>query len=308
MSNVSFEAAEARISEISPTLAQVLKDPNVVEVSCNPGGAVFVERFKQSAHQEFILEGHEVLRFLRWIGNEQDIPIRAEHPILSAVIPGMRHRVEGLAPGTVDRPAFSIRCHRQLEITLLDFCDGNGKLDEQIRGYIGAKRSILVAGGTSSGKTTLTNAMLAALGEIDPQARVLMVEDTPELRAPLKNTVSLRAGTHCSLQRCLESTLRLAPDRIMLGEVRAGDALVTLLKLWNTGHPGGMTTLHANSAEDVMNRLDLMASEVLARDPRPFLTSALDVVVFVTRGTGAPTITTILEMNNGTFETAYTRA
>ncbi len=164
---------------------------------------------------------------------------------------------------------------------------------------IADQRNILIAGATGSGKTTLLNACLDHLARIEPQTRLITIEDTPEIRVPLKNTLGLRSSPDVSMDRLLVSTLRLAPDRIVVGEVREGAVLMTLIKAWDTGHPGGLTTLHANSAAEVLPRLKMLATEVMASDPTQRLMQSLDMIVFLRRGRHRPIVETIVTMRRG---------
>ena len=168
---------------------------------------------------------------------------------------------------------------------------------DRIPEAVGAGRNIVIAGATGSGKTAFANACLGELARQMPDARTVIIEDTPELRAPLPNTVRLRTSETVDQHRLLVSTLRLAPDRIVLGECRDGAAALTLLKAWNTGHRGGMTTLHANGAEEVAARLDMLCSEVAATSQLKLIRATLDVVVFLERGAGRPVVREILEVS-----------
>ena len=161
---------------------------------------------------------------------------------------------------------------------------------------IADRRNILIAGATGSGKTTLLNACLDELEKIAPRTRLITIEDTPEIRVPLNNTLGLRSSPEVSMDRLLVSTLRLAPDRIVVGEVREGAVLMTLIKAWDTGHPGGLTTLHANSAAEVLPRLRMLATEVIASDPTQRLMQSLDVIVFLRRGRSRPVVETIIAL------------
>jgi type IV secretion system protein VirB11 len=146
------------------------------------------------------------------------------------------------------------------------------------------RRNILVAGGTSSGKTTLANALLAELAALDE--RVILIEDTRELQCAAPDTVALRTRPGAvNMADLVRSTLRLRPDRIIVGEVRGGEAL-DMLKAWNTGHPGGIATVHANSARSALYRLEQLIQEAVATVPRRLIAEAIDLIVFITgRGT-----------------------
>ena len=150
------------------------------------------------------------------------------------------------------------------------------------------RQNILVAGGTGSGKTTLANALLA-----EPafrRDRVVVIEDTKELQCPAEDRVELltkATDPPVTMTDLLRVTLRLRPDRIVVGEVRGPEALA-LLKAWNTGHPGGVATVHANSAADALHRLEDLAGEASATVPRRAIASAVNVVAFIERTPGLP--------------------
>ena len=147
------------------------------------------------------------------------------------------------------------------------------------------RSNLLIAGGTSSGKTTLVNALLAEIAGLDE--RVILIEDTRELQCAAADCVALRTRTGVvSMADLVRSTLRLRPDRIIVGEVRGGEAL-DMLKAWNTGHPGGIATVHANSARSALYRLEQLVQENVVTVPRRLIAEAIDLVVFIQgRGTG----------------------
>jgi type IV secretion system protein VirB11 len=148
-----------------------------------------------------------------------------------------------------------------------------------LRQAISDRRNILVAGGTSSGKTTLTNALLAEIAQRDE--RIILIEDTRELKCAAKDVVALRTRPgFITMADLVRSTLRLRPDRIIVGEVRGAEAL-DMLKAWNTGHPGGIATLHANSARGALYRLEQLVQEEVVHVPRPMIAEAIDVIVFI---------------------------
>jgi type IV secretion system protein VirB11 len=165
------------------------------------------------------------------------------------------------------------------------------------------RRNIVVAGGTSSGKTTLVNALLAEVASLGE--RVLILEDTRELRCAAEDVVALRTKPGvASLADLVRSTLRLRPDRIIVGEVRGAEAL-DMLKAWNTGHPGGLTTVHANSAEAALTRLEQLIQEAVVTVPRPLIAEAIDLIVFIKGRGGERRVDSILELigldENGSY-------
>ncbi|WP_298937219.1 ATPase, T2SS/T4P/T4SS family [uncultured Ruegeria sp.] len=267
-------------------------DPDVVEISLNPDRKIFVERFGARAKGVGMMDPDLAERFIRSCATATDMLIDPKEPIFSGRIPGTAHRIEAVLPPLVDGPMISIRRHRDQVLPLSEFAP-NAELRQEIEKAIATRKNILVAGGIGSGKTTLTNSLLATLCEQAPDTRILVIEDTPELNVGLINQAQLRSSHDVSMDRLLVSVLRHAPNRIVVGEVRTGIVLMTLLKAWNTGHPGGITTIHANSAEEVLPRMQGLALEVSVTDQIALITSCLDLVLFVERGTGPARITQI---------------
>ncbi len=184
-------------------------------------------------------------------------------PIISGELPIGGHRFEGLLPPVVSAPTFSIRRRASRLIPLDDYVDDGIMTESQaglITHAISSRLNIVVAGGTGSGKTTLANAVIAEIVRQAPEHRLLILEDTSEIQCAAQNAVSLHTSDAADMARLLKSTMRLRPDRIIVGEVRDGAAL-TLLKAWNTGHPGGITTIHANSAASALRRLEQLTAE-----------------------------------------------
>jgi type IV secretion system protein TrbB len=190
-------------------------------------------------------------------------------------------------PPVATGPCFSIRKPASRIYTLADYVADGIMAAEAARLLSLAvvdRRNILVAGGTSSGKTTLANALLAELAPRDE--RVLIIQDTRELQCAAPDTVALRTRPGVvAMSDLVRSTLRLRPDRIIVGEVRGGEAL-DMLKAWNTGHPGGIATVHAKSAASALYRLEQLIQEAVATVPRRLIAEAIDLIVFISgRGT-----------------------
>jgi type IV secretion system protein VirB11 len=151
---------------------------------------------------------------------------------------------------------------------------------EVIRAAVLARKNILVVGSTGSGKTTLVNALLHALSILTPQDRVISIEDTTELQCPVKNYLDLRAVGNVTMLDCLRACMRLKPTRIVVGEVRGTEAH-TLLKAWNTGHPGGAATVHADDALKGLIRFESLVAEATNAPQQQLIAEAVDLVIFV---------------------------
>jgi len=299
----------AALAEFLGPLAELLDAPDVIEISANPDGAVYVDRFGRGRHLWGKIPGGDVERFLRWCASRAETAITEAMPRLKGRIPGTPHRIAGLIPPVVDAPMFSIRRHLDRVIPLDEYVRVQAPLD-LIRAAIAARRNILIAGATGAGKTTLLNACLGEVARIAPDTRLIVIEDTPEIRHPLVDHVAMRTSDTVGMDDLLVDTLRHAPTRIVVGEVRTGAVLMTLLKSWNTGHPGGLATLHANAADEVMDRLWTLGTEVMSADPTPALMQAAGQIVFVRRGgNGLPEVAAIAERTgtgrNGKMETIY---
>ena len=208
-------------------------------------------------------------------------------PRVSAELPETGERFEGLLPPVVAAPAFAIRKPAVAVFTLDDYVAAGIMLPEQaalLRLAVEDRRNVLVAGGTSTGKTTLVNALLAEVAKTSD--RVMLIEDTRELQCQAPNLVALRTKDGvASLSDLVRSSLRLRPDRIPIGEVRGAEAL-DLLKAWGTGHPGGIGTIHAGSALGALRRLEQLIQEAVVTVPRALIAETIDVIA-VLAGRGA---------------------
>ncbi|WP_038976238.1 P-type conjugative transfer ATPase TrbB, partial [Bradyrhizobium japonicum] len=231
-----------------------------------------------------------------------------EQPIISGELPIGGHRFEGLLPPIVKAPAFTIRRRASRLIPLDDYVKGRVMTERQadiIRNAVASRLNIVISGGTGSGKTTLANAVIAEIAETAPDDRILILEDTAEIQCPAENVVALHTSDTVDMARLLKSTMRLRPDRIVVGEVRDGAAL-TLLKAWNTGHPGGVATVHANTAESALRRLEQLSAEASQQSMREVIGEAVDLIVSIERTAKGRVLRDILHVEgfvNGRYQT-----
>lgn len=298
----------------------LLHDDEVVEISLNTDQKLWVSRFGSPSCEEGAWTAVDAERMIRWCASRDDSIIDSTKPIASMMLPGYPHRIEVLLPPVVSAPVFSIRRHTDVPVDLESFSwpggaertpeNGvrpqspgrprrracNGADAGFVRRLLSERKNLAIAGATGSGKTTFANACLRELARIAPATRVVLIEDTPELQSELANTVFLRTSATVDLRQLLVSTLRLAPDRIVVGECRDGPAAMTLLRAWNTGHAGGITTVHANSAKEVVPRLDMLCSEVAPTSQEKLIHAALGAVIFLERDTERPAVREILEV------------
>ena len=274
---------------MGPAIGAALADAQVIEIMVNPDGVLRLDRLGEGrVDTGSRLEAAEAERIIRLVASHVRAEVHGNAPIVSAELPEGGERFEGLLPPVASAPCFSIRKPAARIHRLLDYvADGimRAEVALALSMAVVERKNILVAGGTSSGKTTLANALLNEMAALDE--RVILIEDTRELQCAAPDTVALRTRPGVvSMADLVRSTLRLRPDRIIVGEVRGGEAL-DMLKAWNTGHPGGIATVHANSARSALYRIEQLVSENVVTVPRRLIAEAIDLVVFISgRGTG----------------------
>jgi type IV secretion system protein TrbB len=268
-------------------IGRFLADPDVVEVMLNPDGKLWIDRLGSGlADTGIMVPAEDGERIIRLVAHHVGAEIHATSPRLSAELPGSGERFEGLVPPIVAAPAFAIRKAAVAVFTLDDYAAAgimSGSQATALKAAVASRANILVAGGTSTGKTTLVNALLAELaGSGD---RIILIEDTRELQCTAPNLVALRTKDGvASLSALVRSSLRLRPDRIPVGEVRGAEAL-DLLKAWGTGHPGGIGTIHASTAIGTLRRLEQLIQEAVITVPRALIAETINVIaVLVGRG------------------------
>lgn len=265
---------------LGPAIAGFLEDPAIVEVMLNPDGRLWVDRLKEglSATDEFVVPA-DGERIIRLVAHHVGTEVHADSPRVSAELPETGERFEGLLPPVVSAPTFAIRKPAVAVFGLEDYVAAGVMLDSQaavLRLAVERCKNILVAGGTSTGKTTLVNALLAEVAKTAD--RVVLIEDTRELQCAAPNLVALRTKDGvASLSDLVKSSLRLRPDRIPIGEVRGAEAL-DLLKAWGTGHPGGIGTIHASSALGALRRLEQLVQEAVVTVPRLLIAETVDLI------------------------------
>jgi type IV secretion system protein VirB11 len=273
---------------LGPAIAGFLEDPKTVEVMLNPDGRLWIDRLSEGLSDTgATLSPADGERIVRLVAHHVGAEVHAARPRVSAELPETGERFEGLLPPVVTAPCFAIRKPAVAVFTLADYVASGIMSETQaelLREGVAARSNTLIAGGTSTGKTTLTNALLAEVaGTAD---RVIIIEDTRELQCAAPNLVALRTKDGvASLSDLVRSSLRLRPDRIPIGEVRGAEAL-DLLKAWGTGHPGGIGTIHAGSALGALRRMEQLIQEAVVTVPRALIAETIDLIA-VLSGRGA---------------------
>ena len=267
-------------SALGSAIATWLDDPAIVEVMLNPDGRLWVDRLSGGlGNTGECLSPADGERIIRLVAHHVGVEAHAASPRISAELPETGERFEGLLPPVVAAPTFAIRKPAVSVFTLDDYVEAGIMTANQadaLRHGVIRRHNILVAGGTSTGKTTLTNALLAEVGKTSD--RVVLIEDTRELQCMAPNLVSLRTKDGvASLSDLVRSSLRLRPDRIPIGEVRGAEAL-DLLKAWGTGHPGGIGTIHAGSAIGALRRMEQLIQETVVTVPRALIAETIQLI------------------------------
>lgn len=273
---------------LGPAITRFLDDPAIVEVMLNPDGRIWVDRLAEGlAETREMVSAADGERIVRLVAHHVGAEVHGRSPRVSAELPETGERFEGLLPPVVGAPAFAIRKPAVAVFTLDDYVTAGVMSAGQaatLSAAVAARANILVAGGTSTGKTTLTNALLAEVAK--SADRIVIIEDTRELQCAAPNLVAMRTKDGvATLSDLVRSSLRLRPDRIPIGEVRGAEAL-DLLKAWGTGHPGGIGTIHAGSGIGALRRLEQLIQEAVVTVPRALIAETIDLVA-VLAGRGA---------------------
>ena len=267
---------------LGTSVTALLTDPEVIEVMLNPDGRLWVDRLGEgcSVTGETVAPD-KARQVIELVANATNAICNAERPLLSAELPGSGHRFEGILPPVAANPTFAIRKKALMVYTLDDYVRQAimtaGQKAAIIAG-VHARKNFLIAGGTGSGKTTLLNAILAEIAKTND--RVVIIEDTIELQCEAPNQVALRAQEQISMNHLLAATMRLRPDRIVIGEVRGPEAL-TLVKSWNTGHPGGACSIHCNSCKAALRRMESLIQEAIPRPQPEIIAEAVNVILYI---------------------------
>lgn len=285
--------------ELGPQICALLQEPGVNEIMLNPDGTLWVERIGAPMEMIGTLSASRAESLMGTVASTLRTQITALNPILECELPLDGSRFEALIPPVVSAPTFTIRKKASQIFTLTDYVESGIMSQAQceaIEAAVRNRRNVLVVGGTGTGKTTLTNGIIAYMANACPQDRIVIIEDTGELQCSATNVVILRAVDHVDMTRLLKATMRLRPDRILVGEVRDGAALA-LLKAWNTGHPGGAATVHANSAPAGLIRMEQLVAEATQAPMQALIAEAVDLIVSIEKTAGGRRIKEVVTVN-----------
>ena len=271
---------------MGPLVLDTLNEPKVVEVMANPDGSLWVDRVGKGMTQIGSMKSDDADAIIRFVAHHMGQTADGNHPTVSGTLPGTGERFEGTLPPIVIGACFSIRKPPGFIYKIEQYIEQGFMTHTQariVREAVREKSNLFVSGGTGTGKTTFLNTILAEPGFVCD--RVLILEDTQELRSSSPNAVrmfTISGNPEATLAQLVKKSLRMRPDRIVVGEVRGGEAL-DMLNAMNTGHEGSLTTLHANSAEDALHRLEDMIGMVSVNIPYRSIASAVDLVIHLER-------------------------
>lgn len=291
--------------ELGYLCLQALENPSVIEIMLNSDGTLWIEELGKPIVQIGSMQESKVKALLGTIASYLNTTITPSNPILECELPIDGSRFEGLLPPIVNKPTFTIRKKASQIFTLEEYYQQKVLSKEhyfQIKKAIynaedtgQSKKNILIVGGTGSGKTTLANAIIDGIVQQTPNDRVVIIEDTAEIQCAAKNSVILRTSDKVNMLTLLRATMRLRPDRILVGEVRGAEAL-DLIKSWNTGHSGGVATIHANSARAGLTRLELLITEATQAPMQTLIAQAINTVIFISKTKDGRKIKEVIEI------------
>lgn len=275
---------ESLLKKLGPIYVKALESSEVYEVGLNPNGQMWQKRFGHDTEKIGFMGYSHAEALVNQVAGCFDLIVNSKNPILECELPLWNGpRFEGIVPPNVSAPTFVIR-KKSLKVYTLDDYAAQGIITQAQRDYLGKavrdRLNILIVGGTGSGKTTFINAILQELTACSPDVRQIILEDTPEIQSTCWDRVNLYTSVHADMDLLLKAVLRLDPDRIFVGEVRDGDAY-TLIQTWNTGHPGGAVTIHANDcASGIIRLVDLIKTHPKAPENVHFnIAAAAHVIV-----------------------------
>jgi type IV secretion system protein TrbB len=284
-STAPSDFVSASLRTVTRAIRPYLDEARVIEIMCNPDGRVWVDRAGEGmAPTDVIMTPADAEALLRFVATESRATLTEDTPALAGTLPHWDARVQGFIPPVVSRPSFAIRKPAPVIYSLDDYVAKGVVTAEQrdalVRAVIDG-RNVLVGGGTGTGKTTFLNALLRVVAE-QTNDRLYIAEDTPELQCSSPNKILVRTKRgKFDMRDAVFAAMRFRPDRIIVGEIRDGTAL-DLLKAWNTGHRGGLATIHANDTSGMLTRFCQLIEEDRKRADKSLVAEAINVCVHLT--------------------------
>lgn len=300
-STLKARAKEKLRRDLGVVVEKALADPKTVEIMLNADGRLWQERLGEKMHCIGVMSAGRAEAVIKTIAGFHGKEITRFKPTLEGELPLDGSRFAGQLPPVVSAPTFAIR-KKAIAIFSLEEYVRTGVMTasqcDVIKQAIRSHRNILVIGGTGSGKTTLVNAIINEMVLFDPTERIFIIEDTGEIQCAADNCVQYHTTMDVTMTMLLKTTLRMRPDRILVGEVRGAEAL-DLLDAWNTGHEGGAATLHANNPAAGLTRLKSLITRNAAApaDIEPLIGEAVHLVVHIARIQEGRRVQEILEVS-----------
>jgi P-type conjugative transfer ATPase TrbB len=273
--------------QLGPQLLTAAADDNITDIIVNENGQVFFDAHGKGLYAAgFWLPESQRESLIGTVAAMLGQVADAEHPIVEGELLIGGIRFEGLMPPVVRHACLAMRKPAHILYNLNDYTTDSiitAAQAEVLRSAIARRDNILIAGATGSGKTTFGGALINEMVEqSDPNERFVTIEDTLEIQCRAQNLVQLHTSENIDLTRLVRATMRLRPDRIIIGEVRGGEALA-LLKAWLTGHPGGITTIHANNAKSALTRLSSLVQEAGVPPQPELIAETIQLIAFIAR-------------------------
>lgn len=298
---VKARAKEKLRRDLGPVIEAALADSKTVEIMLNADGKLWQERLGEKMRCIGTMSASRAEAVIKTIAGFHGKEVTRLKPTLEGELPLDGSRFAGQLPPIVHAPTFAIRKKAVSIFTLNQYVEVgimSSPQCEVIKSAISSHRNILVIGGTGSGKTTLVNAIINEMVNFDPTERIFIIEDTGEIQCAAENCVQYHTTLEVTMTMLLKTTLRMRPDRILVGEVRGAEAL-DLLDAWNTGHEGGAATLHANHSEAGLTRLKSLISRNSSApsDIEPLIGEAVHLVVHIARTPEGRRVQEILEVS-----------
>lgn len=300
-SSIKGRAKEKLRRDMGVTLLSALNDPLTVEVMLNADGKLWQERLGEKMKSIGTMSAARADAIIKTIAGYHAKEITKLKPTIEGVLPLDGSRFAGQLPPVVQSPTFAIRKKAVAVFTLDQYVENSNMTDEQcknIKKAIVEHKNILISGGTGSGKTTLANAIISEMVVFDPKERIFVIEDTGEIQCTAENCVQYYTTLEVTMTMLLKTTLRMRPDRIIVGEVRGAEAL-DLLDAWNTGHEGGVATIHANSCEAALMRLKslITRNNSAPNEIEPLIGEAVHLIIQIARTSKGPRIQEIMQVS-----------
>jgi type IV secretion system protein TrbB len=288
--------------DFGPTFLAALNDPKTIEILLNADGTLWQEKLGGQMQIIGEMSAARAEAVMRTIAACLNTVITWDHPMLEGELPLDGSRFAGQLPPVVAAPTFAVRKRASSVFTLAQYVEQGIMTPEQkeiLCGAIRQHQNILVIGGTASGKTTLTNGLIHEMTCSCPHERIIIIEDTGEIQCAARNSVLYHTTANVTMTALLKTSMRMRPNRILVGEVRGAEAL-DLLMGWNTGHPGGIATLHADSTREGLTRLSSLISMApdYPKPIEPLIGDAVDFIVHIAKENNSRRIKEILQVTS----------